>query len=154
MRKKHILVMDVDDEFGVLTRITGRIRREGLNIAALSVAQTAVPGVSRMTIRVEMQGISLEQVVERLSRFDCVRTIQVCQAQTHLVRELALISCKADSPLCKKEKTVSRTAGRVCFEKTGTPEELDRYLQDNLGEILEFSRSGAITLQQGGTDDE
>ena len=79
MPKKCILVMDVDDEFGVLTRITGRIRREGLNIAELSVAQTSVAGISRMTIRVELRGIPVEQVISRLARFDCVKDIHLCE---------------------------------------------------------------------------
>ena len=42
-KTSHILMMNVDNEFGVLTRITALIRRAGLNIKGLSVAETLSP---------------------------------------------------------------------------------------------------------------
>ena len=135
MPKTYILMMDVDDEFGVLTRITGRIRREGLNIAALSVAQTATPGISRMTIRVQMRGIPADQVIGRLSRFDCVKEIHLCGENTLPVQELALICCPVDSPLSAGEKILHQTQTCIVFEKTGTPQELDDYLEKNRSQV-------------------
>ena len=142
MPKKCILVMDVDDEFGVLTRITGRIRREGLNIAELSVAQTSVAGISRMTIRVELRGIPVEQVISRLARFDCVKDIHLCEEGASLVRELVFIRCYADSPLCIGKPFLQQSGNTVCFEKTGTPQELDAYLQENRSQIDVYKRQG------------
>ncbi len=146
MPQTYILMMDVDDEFGVLTRITGRIRREGLNISALSVAQTGIPGISRMTVRVQMQGSPIEQMINRLSRLDCVKKIQLCEENTLPIRELALVCCGTSSPLPNGETILYQTENRIYFEKTGTPQELDCYLKEHQSQILEFSRSGAVTI--------
>lgn len=150
MAKKAILVMDVDDEFGVLTRITGRIRREGVNIDALSVAQTATPGISRMTICIETRTVPFEQIINRLTKFDCVKNIFLCDEEKKPVRELLLVRCPANSSLHQGESIIEQNGDTVTFEKTGTPQEIDTYLKDHHSQISEFSRSGAVTVETGG----
>lgn len=75
MPKKSLktIFMMVDNEFGVLTRITALVRREGFNIKSLAVSVTENPEVSRMLIAVECVDSALSKVLERLSRLDCVR---------------------------------------------------------------------------------
>ena len=43
-------VVHVEDQPGVLTRVASLIRRRGFNIESLTVGHTEAPGVSRMTI--------------------------------------------------------------------------------------------------------
>ena len=44
------LVVHVEDQPGVLTRVASLARRRGFNIESLTVGHTETPGVSRMTI--------------------------------------------------------------------------------------------------------
>ena len=47
---KKILSLLVENEAGVLSRVSGLFSRRGYNIDSLSVGGTEVPGISRMTI--------------------------------------------------------------------------------------------------------
>lgn len=77
MNKKQIYTigLTVDNEFGVLTRVTALIRREGWNIKSLSVDETERSDISRMTIDLECAEHTAEQVIKRLSRLASVRAI-------------------------------------------------------------------------------
>jgi acetolactate synthase-1/3 small subunit len=63
----------VDNEFGVLTRITARVRREGFNIKSLAVEVTENPEMSLMLIAVECLESALPKVLGRLNKLECVR---------------------------------------------------------------------------------
>ncbi len=93
MKSKHSFVFTllVDNEFGVLTRITALIRRAGWNIRSLAVAETDKPEVSRLTICLECRHHTLESVLDRLGRLDCVREISLYSPESQVARELALI---------------------------------------------------------------
>ncbi len=62
----------VDNEFGVLTRITALVRREGFNIRCLAVDETENPEISRLLICVESMQSAVPRVVVRLNRLGCV----------------------------------------------------------------------------------
>ena len=48
--RRHTFVVTVEDEPGVLNRVSSLFRRRGFNIDSLTVGHTEQPGVSRMTI--------------------------------------------------------------------------------------------------------
>lgn len=147
----QILTMQVDNEFGVLTRITSLIRREGLNIKGLSVAETVSPSLSRLTVNVEMQGIALSHILDRLSRLDCVRRVSVYREDTTVKRELALVLCLRTSTLWQGRPIVWENESAVCFELTGTPEEVDGFLAGAADQgVIDVARGGAVTIEKGG----
>lgn len=75
MPARHVrnILLTVDNEFGVLTRITALVRREGFNILSLAVAVTENPEVSRMVMAVECVDGAFDRVLGRLRRLGCVR---------------------------------------------------------------------------------
>ena len=52
-QRLRVLTAVVEDHPGVLSRVSGMIRRRGFNIHGLSVGPTGVPGRSRMTLTVD-----------------------------------------------------------------------------------------------------
>ena len=48
--KAHTFIVTVEDQPGVLNRVSSLFRRRGYNIESLTVGRTERPGVSRMTI--------------------------------------------------------------------------------------------------------
>ena len=50
MENKFIIAVYVDNQFGVLTRVTGLFTRRGFNIDSLTVGVTESPEYSRITI--------------------------------------------------------------------------------------------------------
>ncbi|MGM9572055.1 MAG: acetolactate synthase small subunit, partial [bacterium] len=65
---KHILIVLVENQPGVLARIAGLFSRRGFNIGSLTVGETENPNLSRMTIVVEGDQAVLEQVTKQLHK--------------------------------------------------------------------------------------
>ena len=148
-KTSHILMMNVDNEFGVLTRITALIRRAGLNIKGLSVAETLSPSVSRLTVNVETQGFEMSEVAGRIRRLNCVRELVICGEGNTLQQEMALIRCRRESPLCQGRELLWEDGETACFQLSAPPAQLDRFVAENAGQILDVSRSGAVTIAIG-----
>lgn len=149
------LTLMVDNEFGVLTRVTAMVRREGWNIKSLSVAETANPAVSRLTLCVECVPGTLDHVTARLGRLACVRTLSLYSPATHTGRELLLARTNADDTALAA--LVARYDARLLsggvLEASGTPEQLDALLAElrDLGPV-EAARSGIVTLENKEND--
>lgn len=75
MPQRSVKTIDlrVDNEFGVLTRITALVRREGFNIVSLAVNATGHPEISRLLLAVECIDTAFVKVMNRLKKLGCVR---------------------------------------------------------------------------------
>jgi len=60
----NTFVVLVEDHPGVLTRVSGLIRRRGFNIDSITVGHTETAGVSRMTIAVEADEVTATSFVD------------------------------------------------------------------------------------------
>ena len=65
---RHTLSVLVENQPGVLARVSGLFSRRGFNIESLAVSITQDPTVSRMTIVVEGSEQSLDQVEKQLTK--------------------------------------------------------------------------------------
>lgn len=72
---EHVLTLIVDNNMGVLTRITTQIRREGLNIRKLVVEETEDPSVSKLTMTFSCLTGFYGDVLKRFSQMNCVREL-------------------------------------------------------------------------------
>lgn len=152
-RTAHILTLMVDNEFGVLTRITSQIRREGWNIKSLAVAESADPAISRITVALECFDATLPTVLHRLSRLACVRSVTAYEPERYVCRELLVAKLDAPEKLEALQETyvfrvIGDTNGAV-LELAGTPQELDAFVLalEKLGE-KNIARTGPITLER------
>ena len=64
----HVLSLLVEDKPGLLTRVAGLFARRGFNIESLAVGVTEVPGLSRITVVVDVDELPLEQVTKQLNK--------------------------------------------------------------------------------------
>jgi acetolactate synthase-1/3 small subunit len=93
--KKTIAVL-VENHFGVLTHVSGLFSARGFNIDSLTVGETEDPTISRMTIVVDGDEKTLEQVKKQLNRLiDVIRVIDLT-AEDFVDRELVLIKVRID----------------------------------------------------------
>lgn len=88
---KHVLSVLVENQSGVLSRISGLFSRRGYNIHSLSVGETENPSISRMTIVVDASDQILEQIKKQLNKLVDVIKILELGNETAVYRELALI---------------------------------------------------------------
>ncbi|HKK90674.1 MAG TPA: acetolactate synthase small subunit [Desulfobacteraceae bacterium] len=94
-REKHLLSIVVDDEPGVLSRIAGLFSGRGYNIESLSVAPTARPDISRITMVTRGGDHIVEQIKKQLNKLINVLTVTDLTDKKYVMRELSLIKVHA-----------------------------------------------------------
>ena len=88
---KHTISVLVENKFGVLARISGLFSARGFNISSLAVGETEDPSVSRMTIVVEGDDKTLEQIKKQLNKLIDVIKVVDYKEGLFLDRELILV---------------------------------------------------------------
>lgn len=156
---KHTLSVIVENKPGVLTRVAGLFSRRGFNIDSLAVGPTQDPTMSRMTIVVEAEEHSLEQITKQLNKLINVIKISDLDPHKSVSRELLLVKVNSTS---KNRAEILEIAGifraniidvsvkSLTLEITGTPDKLAaiRELLQPYG-IMELARTGKISLLRG-----
>ncbi|WP_409485243.1 acetolactate synthase small subunit [Arsenicicoccus dermatophilus] len=94
---KHTLSVLVENKPGVLTRIAALFSRRGYNIEALAVGETEHPEISRMTIRVDVDVLPLEQVTKQLNKLVEVLKVVELQPDQSVQRHIILVKVRADA---------------------------------------------------------
>lgn len=88
--------MLVNDQPGVLQRVSGLFGRRGFNIESITVGQSEEIGLSRMVIVTLGDQHTLEQIEKQLYKLiDVIKVIDL-GSKPMVARELALIKVKAD----------------------------------------------------------
>ena len=96
MQTKHTIAVLVNDQPGVLQRVSGLFGRRGFNIESITVGQSEEAGLSRMVIVTEGDGGTLEQIEKQLYKLiDVIKVIDL-SSKPMVARELALIKVKAE----------------------------------------------------------
>lgn len=157
---QHTISVLVENQPGVLARVSHVFARRGFNIESLAVSRTEDPTVSRMTIVVAGDDAAFEQMGKQIYKLvDVIKVID--HTQDDLVgRELALIKIRAANATERAEvmqiagvfraNMVDISEDTVMIEVTGKSDKLDaiqRMLEKF--EILELVRTGLIVLMRG-----
>ena len=88
---RHIISVLVENEFGVLSRVSGLFSGRGFNIESLTVAETLDPTVSRMTIVTSGNDQIVEQILKQLNKLvSVIKVVNLTNTET-VNRELVLI---------------------------------------------------------------
>ena len=156
---KHTISVLVEDEFGVLSRISGLFSGRGFNIESLSVAPTLVPNISRMTLVTRGDDRILEQINKQLNKL--ISTIKVVDftGEAYVERELALIKVTAEADQRAealrivdifRANVVDVTPKSYTVQITGAPAKIDGLIEllRPMG-IKEIVRSGPIVMGRG-----
>ncbi len=94
---KHKLVVLVENNPGVLSKVAGLFGRRGYNIDSLVVSETENHKVSRMTIVVDGDHRIIEQVTKQLHKLiDVIKVHDVTSKET-VDRQLLLIKVATDT---------------------------------------------------------
>ncbi len=95
IEEKHVLSILVENQPGVLSRISGLFGGRGYNIDSLCVAETTEPHVSRVTIVATANRVVLEQIMKQLHKLINVMKVIELTGTEFVQREMALIKVNA-----------------------------------------------------------
>lgn len=93
---RHVITVLVDNEPGVLSRVSGLFSGRGFNIESLNVAETLEPSVSRMTLVSRGNDQIIEQIIKQLNKLVNVIKVFDLTSQDYVDREMALIKVNAE----------------------------------------------------------
>ena len=95
---KHTLSVLVEDESGALSRIAGLFARRGFNIDSLAVGPAEAAGRSRLTMVVEGDENTLQQMTKQLDKLVNVLQVLDLSQRPAVERELMLMKVSARLP--------------------------------------------------------
>jgi len=155
---KHILGVLVENNPGVLSKVSGLFSRRGFNIESLAVGVTEDPSISRMTIVVNGDGYIVEQVTKQLNKLIEVIKVEIISDDS-VVRELALIKVSANASNRNeiiqiasvfRSNIVDISKNALTIEITGDDQKISA-LVDMLKDfgIKEMVRTGIVAMDRG-----
>ncbi len=163
--ERHVLNVIVDNEAGILAKISGMFTARGYNIDSLTVADISEDhAISRITIVTRGPEPVIDQIRAQLERLVPVhKVIDLTESGAHVERELALVKVagKGENRVealriaeLFRANVVDTTTQSFVFELTGSRDKVDSFiaLMRELG-LVEVGRSGIVGMLRGADSD-
>ena len=133
--QKYILSVTVQNNAGVLARVSSLFGRRGYNIDSLTVSATTDPKVSRMSIIVQGDEPILEQIIKQLLKLEA--------ASGSMRDDIRQLCGLYDAHI------VESTENSMIVELSDVPSRIDAFLDviSNF-KVIEMSRSGVTAIQK------
>ena len=151
----------VNNQLGVVNRVTSMFRRRQFNITSLTVSETESEDFSRITVQSEGDQIKKDQLFNQLYKLPDVVSVADLSTDNIINRELLLIKVRND-PNCRGDitaaadayegKIVDYTKDSIMYQMVGDSRKIDNFIDLMRDfEILEICRTGIVSLQRGAT---
>ena len=159
---QRVFSLLVDNNPGVLSRVSGLFSRRGYSIDSITAGVTADPRFTRITIVSSGDELILSQIEKQVRKLEDVIEIKVLDPDDSVYRELIMVKVRAN----KTERTeiisvadifrakiVDVEQDSLMIELTGNQSKLEAFLNLLDGyEILELARTGITGLSRGSKD--
>ncbi len=156
---KYTLVAWMRDKPGVLSRVSGMLRRRNFNIDSLQVSHSETPGISRMTFVVDGDERVADQVIKQMNKVVDVTRVEDISEQPTILRELALIRVRTTSATRSeimqfaeiyRAQIVDISADSLVVQIVGSEDKVNSLIDllDRFG-IEEMVRTGRVALARG-----
>ncbi|MFA5572403.1 MAG: acetolactate synthase small subunit [Crenarchaeota archaeon] len=158
--KTKVISILVENRPGVLHMISNLFRRRNFNIESITVGPTEQPDLARMTITVNEDEKTVEQVIKQVAKQIDVLKVAELESGNYVMRELALIKVNVKD---SKERSdiinfvnvfrghiIDVSTDSITVEITGAPDKIDAFLNlmKTFG-IIELARTGITALARG-----
>ena len=157
--KRFTVAILVNNQLGVVNRVTSMFRRRQFNIHSLTVSETETMDFSRITIQSEGDDVVKEQLINQLYKLPDVSSVKELDQRESVSRELMLIKMR-NTPESRGEiksaieafegKILDYTKESLTIQMVGDLQKIDNFV--NLMkdyEILEICRTGVVSLERG-----
>ena len=148
----------VQNNYGVLARISSLFGRRGYNIDTLTVSNTDDPEISRITLTVQGLENEINQIILQTSKLEEVIKVDVLEQNKSVMREIVLAKIKTNSDnrskmvevaTIYKGSIIDLSPTSMIVEVTGKPTKINAFikiLEDF--EILEICRTGITAMSR------
>lgn len=157
--KQRCMVLFVDNNAGVLSRVSSLFMQRGFNIDSLAVSPTENPAISRLTIMTTGDEKTFTQIIKQTGKLIETRLIFSVEPAFSMVRELMLAKFKPDIGYIPELEQMIRdyggkiadaSDGCIVAELTESPDIIDDFLAAAKEyRLVELCRSGAIAMERG-----
>lgn len=156
---KRTIVILVENQAGVLSKVAGLFSRRGFNIDSLAVGVTDDSRISRMTVVVDCDAEMIEQIEKQLNKLISTIKVKVMPEGGYFARELTLVKVACDAkqrPEIMKTaelmgaRIIDVTTSTMTLEFTDTSERTDTLLTllRPYG-LRELVRTGVSAIEKG-----
>ncbi len=159
--KKQCMVILVENNSGVLARVSSLFMQRGFNIDSLTVSSTENPKISRITVMTTGDQKNFSQILKQTGKLVETKMIFSVEPSFSLVRELLLVKFGTGSGVDMVKKVVDEFGASIiditngCFvaELSAPSQKIDDFLEATKDfEMIEMCRSGAIAMERGIVD--
>ena len=160
--KKQCMVILVENNAGVLARVSSLFMQRGFNIDSLTVSSTENPKISRITVMSTGDQKIFSQILKQTGKLVETRMIFSVEPSFSLIRELLLVKFGTNhenKDALKKiieeygATIIDMTSGCFVVELSASSEKIDDFLEATEPfEMIEMCRSGAIAMERGKVD--
>lgn len=159
MKKPYTLTIFVENNPGVLHRLTVLFTRRRINIDSVTCSATEDPRISRFTIFVGLEERLVPTIVRQICRIIEVQQAYASEDEDLLYREIGFFKiCMASEELRAEIEALAKQyaatvahveTSHIFLEKTGSEEELTEFYKvfEPYG-VQEFVRSGRIAIRR------
>ena len=157
--KQRCMVLLVENNAGVLARISSLFVQRGFNIDSLTVSPTENAQISRLTIMSTGDEKTFQQIIKQTGKLIETKLIFSVEPSFSLIREILLMkfaSSEANNAELTRlvdmygARVVDRTGGCLVVELTDTPNRINGFIDSTKNfEVVESCRSGAIAMERG-----
>ena len=158
LERVHIIGVLVEDNPGVLSKLSGMISTRGFNIDTITVGKTLAKGISHIVISLTGDDRTVEQLQKQINKL--IDTIKITNLDPKLsvLREHCLVKV-ASSPEVRadlinisqlhKAQVVDMGDKTMIIEVVGRPEKIDNFLKlMNKYPIKEVCRTGVNAMMR------
>ncbi|MDR2203760.1 MAG: acetolactate synthase small subunit [Nitrososphaerota archaeon] len=158
--KTNVISVLVENKPGVLHSIANLFRRRNFNIESITVGATQHKDIARMTITVNADEKTLDQVVKQVEKQIDVLKVEELEQGNFVMRELALIKVEIVDSKKRSDvinfvnvfrgRIIDISTDSITVEITGGPDKIDAFLNlmKTFG-VIELARTGITALSRG-----
>ena len=159
MNKEHQILVIAKNESGIGTRILALFNRRGFSVTKMTSGVTNKPGYARITLTVEADDRSLDQIQQQIYKLIDVVKVKIVPSEDVVRRELMLIKVQATNETRSqivqiadvyRGNVLDISPNSMIIEVTGNVEKLRGFIKIMEGYgVLEIAKTGITAMSRG-----
>ena len=154
---RHTISIVLENEYGMLARVSGLFSARGYQIDTLNVAPTLEEGISRITLTTHGNDKVIYQIVEQTRKMVRILSVTDMTANPHVEREMVMLTVNAQPGEQRQEvlslveifraRVIDVNNDQFILELTGNIEKVNAFIEllTPMG-IIELARTGPVAM--------